>query len=122
MFAAVYAAEGSSFETLLGVARDFSPRIETCGSREVVVDLAGLTPKDVRVEAVVGRVGVTGELEDTECITLPAVEQRGAAYLFEREFRPSQTGRLGYALRVSPNHHDNPLTRPCNSLLKWGLG
>jgi glycogen phosphorylase len=87
-----------------------------------VVDLAGLTPKDVRVEAVVGRVGVTGELEDTECITLPAVEQRGAAYLFEREFRPSQTGRLGYALRVSPNHHDNPLTRPCNSLLKWGLG
>ena len=43
MFATVYAAEGSSFETLLGVARDFSPRIETCGSREVVVDLAGLT-------------------------------------------------------------------------------
>ena len=58
MFAAVYAAEGSSFETLLGVARDFSPRIETYGSRsstraqgapshvegrEVVLDLAGLT-------------------------------------------------------------------------------
>src|SRR4029453_18171037 len=43
MFAVVYAAEGSSFETLLGVARDFSPRIETCGAREVVVDLAGLT-------------------------------------------------------------------------------
>ena len=50
MFAVVYAAEGSSFETLLGVARDFSPRIETCGSRpstrapgEVVLDLAGLT-------------------------------------------------------------------------------
>jgi protein ImuB len=28
---------------LLGVARDFSPRIETCGLREVVLDLAGLT-------------------------------------------------------------------------------
>jgi len=43
MVAAVYAAEGSSFETLIGVARDFSPRVETCGPREVTVDLGGLT-------------------------------------------------------------------------------
>jgi protein ImuB len=43
VFAAVYAAEGSSFETLLGVARDFSPRVETCGPREVALDLGGLT-------------------------------------------------------------------------------
>jgi protein ImuB len=43
MFAAVYAAEGSSFQALLGVARDFSPRVETCGPREVTLDLSGLT-------------------------------------------------------------------------------
>ena len=43
MFADIYAAHDSSFETLLSVARDFSPRIETCGSREVVLDLDGLT-------------------------------------------------------------------------------
>ena len=43
VFAAVYAAEGSSCETLLGVARDFSPRVETCGEREVTLDLDGLT-------------------------------------------------------------------------------
>jgi len=43
LFADVYAAQGSSFETLLGVARDFSPRIETCGPTEVVLDLTGLT-------------------------------------------------------------------------------
>jgi protein ImuB len=43
LFADVYAAQGSSFETLLSVARDFSPRIETWGPREVVLDLAGLT-------------------------------------------------------------------------------
>src|SRR6476661_2704500 len=43
MFAAVYAAKGSSFDTLVDIARDFSPRIETCGSCEVVLDLAGLT-------------------------------------------------------------------------------
>jgi len=43
VFAAVYAAEGSSFQALLGVARDFSPRVETCGPREVTLDLTGLT-------------------------------------------------------------------------------
>jgi protein ImuB len=43
MFAALFAAENSSFEMLLGVARDFSPRVETCGPREVILDLTGLT-------------------------------------------------------------------------------
>jgi len=43
VFAVVYAAEGSSIETLLAVARDFSPRVETCGPREVALDLTGLT-------------------------------------------------------------------------------
>jgi starch phosphorylase len=86
-----------------------------------VVDLAGLSPSDVRVEAVVGRVGITGQLEETQILRLPPIEQRGSAYVFQKEFVPRQTGRLGYALRVSPNHDENPLTRPCNSLLKWGM-
>jgi len=43
VFACLYGAEGSRHDVLLGVARDFSPRIETCGSREVVLDLDGLT-------------------------------------------------------------------------------
>lgn len=88
---------------------------------KTIVDLGGLTPSDVRVEAVVGRVGPSGQLEDSDVLTLPAIEQRGSAWVFEKEFVPHQTGRLGYALRVSPNHDDNPLTRPCNSLIKWGL-
>ena len=86
-----------------------------------VLNLAGLTPKDVRVEAVVGRVGVNGNLEETQVMTLPAVDKDGPAYVFMKEFVPHQTGRLGYSLRVSPNHYDDPLTRPCNSLLKWGV-
>jgi len=88
---------------------------------KAVVDLAGLAPQDVRVEVVVGRVGVSGQLEDPEVLTLPAVEQRGSAYVFQREIVPNQTGRVGYALRICPNHDDNPLTRPCNSLIKWGI-
>ncbi len=84
-----------------------------------VVNLAGLSPKDVRVEAVVGRIGVNGNLEETQVMTLPASEQVGNEYVFLKEFVPHQTGRLGYSLRISPNHYDDPLTRPCNSLLKW---
>ena len=84
-----------------------------------VVNLAGLTPKDVRVEAVIGRVGANGNLEETQVMSLPAVEQQGDAYVFLKEFVPHQTGRLGYSLRISPNHYDDPLTRPCNALLKW---
>ncbi len=84
------------------------------------VDLAGLTPDDVRVEVVLGRVGATGQLEDTEIMLLPATESSGAVAVFASEIVPRHTGRLGYALRISPNHYDDPITRPCSSLLKWG--
>jgi starch phosphorylase len=83
------------------------------------IDLAGLTPEDVRVEVVIGRVNTSGNLEETEVMVLPAVEQQGPVAVFEKNVVPERTGRLGYALRVSPNHFDDPLTRPCTTLLKW---
>jgi starch phosphorylase len=86
------------------------------------LDLAGLDPEDVRVELVMGRVGASGGLEDTEVLVLPVVEKNGSVAVFAKDVVPQQTGRLGYALRVSPNHYDDPLTRPCTSLLKWGTG
>ena len=86
------------------------------------VELAGLDPEDVRVELVMGRVGASGGLEDTEVMVLPPVEKNGSVAVFAKEITPQQTGRLGYALRISPNHYDDPLTRPCTSLLKWGTG
>jgi len=85
----------------------------------VAVNLAGLKPGDVRVEAVVGRVGPAGQLEDTQVLILPAIEEQGGVVVFGREFVPYETGRLGYSLRISPDHYDDPLTRACNSLLKW---
>ncbi|MCC7173851.1 MAG: alpha-glucan family phosphorylase [Bryobacterales bacterium] len=88
----------------------------------VSVELAGLSPNDVRVEAVVGRVGPNGALEQAEVLLLPAREQAGTAWVFEREILPQQTGRIGYAARISPNHFDDPLTRPCHALLKWATG
>jgi starch phosphorylase len=83
------------------------------------VELAGLAPEDVRVEAVVGRVGANGELEEPQVLTLAPLEQHGTVFMFGRDFAPYTTGRLGYSLRVSPNHFDDPLNRPCNALLKW---
>jgi starch phosphorylase len=84
------------------------------------LDLAGLTPQDVRVEAVVGRVGANGELEETQVLTLaPNGGRQESVFMFGCDFAPFTTGRLGYALRVSPNHCDDPLNRPCNALLKW---
>ena len=83
------------------------------------VDLAGLTAEDVRVEVVIGRVDSNGHLEETEVMVLPTVEQQGSVAVFGKDILPERTGRLGYALRVSPNHFEDPLTRPCTSLLKW---
>jgi len=49
----------------------------------------------------------------------PGRPTRNGLLMFGRDFAPFTTGRLGYALRVSPNHCDDPLNRPCNALLKW---
>ncbi|MGH9721348.1 MAG: alpha-glucan family phosphorylase, partial [Bryobacteraceae bacterium] len=84
-----------------------------------VVDLAGLSSRDVRVEVVIGRVSSEGYLEDSEIMVLPPVEEHGTAVVFAKEIAPVQTGRLGYALRITPNHFEDPLTRPCPDLLKW---
>jgi starch phosphorylase len=83
------------------------------------LDLAGLKPEDVRVEALVGRVGPEGELEDVQVLVLEPREQNGAGYVFSRDIVPYATGRLGLAVRVSTNHFDDPLNRPSNALLKW---
>lgn len=83
------------------------------------VRLGDLKAEDVRVEAVVGRVNPEGTLEETSVITLPFLSESNGKHLFGRDFVPHQTGRLGYALRVSPNHCDDPLTRPCHSKVHW---
>jgi starch phosphorylase len=86
---------------------------------QTAIDLAGLSPDDVRVEAVIGPIGATGYLEDAEVVVLKPAGQNGNATLFGREVTPGQTGRLGYSFRITPNHFEDPLTRPCSSLMKW---
>jgi starch phosphorylase len=83
------------------------------------IDLAGLEADDVRVEAVLGPIGATGHLEDADIVVLKPIGTTGASTLFSREVTPGHTGRLGYAFRISPNHFEDPLTRPCSTLMKW---
>jgi starch phosphorylase len=83
------------------------------------VDLAGLEPSEVRVEAVIGQIGVNGQLQSTFVLPLSPVEESGTAVTFANEFTVQHTGRVGYSVRIGPNHFDNPVTRPCNALLKW---
>ena len=83
------------------------------------VFLNGLQPGDVRVEAVVGRVSPDGLLEETMVVSLPPTKEQGGTYMFEKEFEPHQTGRLGYTLRIAPNHAEDPLSRPCRAPMKW---
>jgi starch phosphorylase len=85
----------------------------------VMVELAGLEPDDVRVEAVVGQVCPDGYLEETEVITLRATDRKSSACVYEYSYLPRQTGRVGYAFRISPNHINDPLTRPCGDMLRW---
>jgi glycogen phosphorylase len=84
-----------------------------------IVDLAGLTPADVRVESVIGPVSTEGHLRETTVISMPATGERDGAYVFTQEYVPDQTGRLGYTVRISPNHCDDPLTRPCSTYMRW---
>src|SRR5262249_25748272 len=83
------------------------------------LELNGLTSDDVRVEALVGRVGPEGVLQDVQVLTLESTERQGTRCVFRRDTTPYATGRLGFAVRVTPNHFSDPLCRPCNALLKW---
>ena len=84
-----------------------------------VVELGGLQPAEVRVEAVVGHIGINGHLESTFTVPLMPVEQNGSKVVFTGAFTAQHTGRVGYSVRISPNDFDEPLTRRCNALLKW---
>jgi starch phosphorylase len=64
------------------------------------VDLAGLTPDDVEVQAVVGRVNDTDELSDVVTATMHPV----AAGRYTVELPLPHAGALGVTARVLPKH------------------
>ncbi len=71
------------------------------------IDLAGLSPEDVAVQAVIGRVDVNDELHDVQLTVMSPVidsETNAENYLYEVELPLSRSGSIGYTVRVLPKH------------------
>jgi starch phosphorylase len=69
------------------------------------VQLAGLDPKDVCVEAVIGRVGETDDLADTVTVEMAHVGAAdGMGERFESAVKLPHAGLAGYTVRVLPSH------------------
>ena len=106
--------------------RDDAPRVDVStmpALRQALVAapsvLLTLAPTGDHLMKVIGQIGLNGQLQSTFVLPLVPVEEKGSAVIFANEFTVQQTGRIGYSVRISPDHFDNPLTRPCNALLKW---
>jgi len=69
------------------------------------VQLAGLQPEDVTVQAVVGRVGETDDLADTVTVAMQHVgEADGDGDRFESVVKLPHAGLTGYTVRVLPSY------------------
>jgi glycogen phosphorylase len=85
------------------------PDIPALGSEMTVraaVELAGLQPCDVHVQAVVGRVDDRDELWDPLVVPMqPLGDADGDGHRFEVTMRLPHAGLVGYTVRVLPHHH-----------------
>jgi len=71
------------------------------------VPLDALTPEDVSVQLLTGRVDARGELREPRIFTLDCVGKTNSGnYLFRTMWQPSKSGLCGYAIRVLPKHAD----------------
>ncbi len=95
-----------------------APRITFGGSMElsVAVNLNGLAPEDVRVEALIGRASKEGHGLHSSLFS--PVGTDGNTHLFKLELTPEMCGRLMYRVRVYPHHE--LLTHPFETgLMVW---
>jgi starch phosphorylase len=81
----------------------------------VVVALGSLSPDDVAVEAVVGKISANRDLTATQSISLSPAGSAGDATVFEGAIVCDSPGHRGYTVRVVPKHeivsvpHELPL-------------
>jgi protein ImuB len=132
VFACLYAAEGSRHDVLLRVARDFSPRIETCGSREVVLDLAGLTrlfgdaktiADELRRTAADRGLRIRIAIAGTRTAARLLARDRAGVTIVEAgdEARALENLRLEWLeILIEPSEPLEP-TEPIPTLRRWGL-
>ncbi len=86
---------------------------------KVIVDLSGLSPEDVVVEAYYGKLDATGKMVDFRIERLENIKNiEGSIYEFNGEIVVEQTGRFGLRFRLRPVHasFENSLTL---GYIKW---
>ena len=67
------------------------------------LDLGGLTPEDVAVQAVIGRVDEVEHLHDLETVEMEFIGN-GSGYRFQADLGLRRSGPIGYTVRVVPRH------------------
>ncbi len=87
-----------------------TPVLGTTLALRAEVDLAGLDPADVEVQAVSGLVDADGTLRETEVAPMEYVGDGDGLHHFGVELALSRSGGFGYTVRVVPRHEllDNP--------------
>ncbi len=86
-----------------------------------VVALGTLAPEDVRVQALIGRVGPNRELTDMDIRDLEYVGGDEQGHAFEGSLTNYVTGHRGYIIRVVPHHEDVRVPTEL-SLVSWEGG
>jgi glycogen phosphorylase len=85
---------------------------------EVAVKLHGLKPEDVRVEMLVGRSRHMHDMSACMPFKLACKGQQGDEHVFALDMQPELCGKLGYQVRVYPDHA--LLTHPHETgLMAW---
>jgi len=82
------------------------------------VALGTLGPQDVKVQALIGRMGPNRELNDYKTIDLQPVGEDGPITNYEGQIRLSDPGHQGYTVRVIPSHRDVQVPSELN-LIRW---
>ncbi len=82
------------------------------------VRLGALSPAEVQVQAVSGKVGVNRELTNTSVVDLTFGEKDGEDFVYSGSLKCDQPGHQGYTVRVVP-HHPNVSVPAELNLVRW---
>ena len=83
------------------------------------VFLDSLTPEDVSVQILTGRVDASGEIINPEITPMDSFENEGnACFRFHASLHTAKSGFFGYAIRILP-HHPDAVTPFMPLLITW---
>ena len=86
-------------------------------SAQVVLD--ALTPEDVAVQVLAGKVDARGEIKDPVVVPMePTGKYSSGGYLFRAPLHTPKSGLCGYAIRILPKHQDS-ITSFLPGLITW---